>query len=355
MCAADLQTLFWPVDKNSPEPDIIKAAAKIIINGGLVAFPTETVYGLGANALDGRAVKKIFTAKGRPGDNPLILHVSDPEMVCRYAGEVSDRALILMKKFWPGPLTLVLPGSGKIPQEVSAGLDTLAFRMPNHPVALALIRQGGVPVAAPSANLSGKPSPTTAEHTYSDLKGKIEAVIDGGPSGMGVESTVLDLTREVPVILRPGGVTFEQLKALLGQVELDSSLINPGQTIEQPRSPGMKYRHYAPEAPIILVEGAEEKVTAEIKRLLEQYSMEGKIVGVLCREGKQVSYPGSLSISAGSYQDFSSIAAALYSALRQFDQTGVEIILAEGVEPSGLGLAVANRLRRAAGRVVSLS
>jgi L-threonylcarbamoyladenylate synthase len=355
MNAPDLQTLFWPVDKNSPEPEIIKAAATILVNGGLVAFPTETVYGLGANALDGRAVKKIFAAKGRPGDNPLILHVSDPEMVCSYAGEVSHRALALMKKFWPGPLTLVLPGSSKIPEEVSAGLDTLAFRMPDHPVALALIREGGVPVAAPSANLSGKPSPTNAEHTYSDLKGKIEAVLDGGPSGMGVESTVLDLTREVPVILRPGGVTLEQLKAVLGQVELDSSLVNPGAAIEQPRSPGMKYRHYAPEAPVILVEGAEEKVTAEIKRLLEQYGKEGKIVGVLCREGNQDCYPGSVSIPAGSYRDFPSVAATLYNALRQFDQTQVEIILAEGVEPSGLGLAVANRLRRAAKKIVSLS
>lgn len=350
-----MQTLFWLLDKDSPEPDIINAAAKIIINGGLVAFPTETVYGLGANALDGRAVKKIFAAKGRPGDNPLILHVSDLDMVYRFAGEVSDKALILMKKFWPGPLALVLPGSSKIPKEVSAGLSTLAFRMPDHPVALALIRQVGVPIAAPSANLSGKPSPTTAGHTYSDLKGKIEAVLDGGPSGMGVESTVLDLTREIPVILRPGGVTLEQLRALVGRVDLDSSITNPEEAIEQPRSPGMKYRHYAPEAPVILIEGAEEKVTAEIKRLLEDYGKEGKIVGVLCREGNQDKYPGSVCISAGSYQDFSSVAAALYNALRQFDQTGVEVILAEGVEPTGLGLAVANRLRRAAKKIVYLA
>ncbi len=348
------KTVLWRVDKKNPDPVIIKEAASIINRGGLVAFPTETVYGLGANGLDGKAVGNIFAAKGRPRDNPLILHVSDIDMVYRYAGSVSKKALMLMEEFWPGPLTVVLPGSSKVPREVSAGLDSLAFRMPDHPVALALIREAGVPVAAPSANISGKPSPTTAEHTYQDLKGKIDAVLDGGQSGMGVESTVLDLTSKVPVILRPGGVTLEDIKELGCDVVLDPSLVNYEEKVDKPRSPGMKYRHYAPSSPLILVEGAGEQVIREILKLASNYAAQGKKVGVLCRDGNRENYTGILTITAGTAWDHASVAVALYNALRSFDDTGVDIILAEGVEPVGLGLAVANRLRRAATKIINV-
>ncbi|MCL6612687.1 MAG: threonylcarbamoyl-AMP synthase [Peptococcaceae bacterium] len=346
------RTAFWRVDGSCPDPEIIRRAGSVLRRGGLVAFPTETVYGLGANALDGRAVESIFTAKGRPRDNPLIVHIAGIEMVCRYAGFVPEKARRLMERFWPGPLTLVLPGSDKIPKEVSAGLSSLAFRMPDHPVALALIREAGVPVAAPSANLSGKPSPTTARHVYSDLNGRIDVILDGGPAGMGVESTVLDATGDVPVVLRPGGVTPDQIRETAGAVVLDKSLADGATAPGRPRSPGMKYRHYAPSAPMVLVEGDRARVVEEIRKLAAGYAGRGKRVGVLCREESRDAYGGVLTVPAGAVCDHASVAASLYDALRRFDGSGVDVILAEGVDPRGLGLAVANRLRRAAGRIV---
>jgi len=343
------KTFFWQVDKNCPDPEIIRQAGLILRRGGLVAFPTETVYGLGANALDGRAVKSIFTAKGRPQDNPLIVHVAAIEDVYSYASSVPQKARSLMEKFWPGPLTLILSGAGKISELVSAGLPSLAFRMPGHPVALELIEEAGVPVAAPSANISGKPSPTTANHVSMDLHGRIDGILDGGPSGWGVESTVLDLTGEIPAILRPGGITPEDISAVVGPVDMDISLGKSQCVPSRPRSPGMKYRHYAPSAPLVLVEGDSLEVVREIKRLAREYLQQGKIVGVLCRDGNQSQYSGVLVIAAGTVSDQASVAAQLFDALRRFENTGVEIILAEGVEDRGLGLAVANRLRRAAG------
>ncbi|MFZ5634713.1 MAG: L-threonylcarbamoyladenylate synthase [Bacillota bacterium] len=343
------QTVFWRVDKNCPDPEIIRQAGLILRRGGLVAFPTETVYGLGANALDGAAVEGIFTAKGRPQDNPLIVHIADIDEVRKYALSVPEKARLLMKKFWPGPLTVILPSNGRISQRVSAGLPSLAFRIPDHPVALALIREAGVPVAAPSANLSGRPSTTTAEHVRSDLEGRIDAILDGGAAGVGMESTVVDMTGDVPVILRPGGITPEQIRAVAGEVALDRSLEKAGRAPRRPRSPGMKYRHYAPSVPLVLVEGDAGRVVQEIKRQAALYIGRGKKVGVLCRAGNQAEYAGTLAISAGREADQSSVAADLYDALRRFEGTGVDIILAEGVEPRGLGLAVANRLRRASG------
>lgn len=348
------KTVFWQVDKNCPAPEIIRQAGLILRRGGLVAFPTETVYGLGANALDGAAVEGIFAAKGRPRDNPLIVHIADIETVYQYALSVPEKARLLMEKFWPGPLTVILPGNGKIPEPVTAGLPSLAFRMPDHPVALALIREAGVPVAAPSANLSGRPSPTTADHVYADLKGRIDAILDGGPAGMGVESTVLDMTGDVPVILRPGGATPEEIGKVAGPVALDRSLLKDGKAPGRPRSPGMKYRHYAPSAPLVLVEGDAARVVPEIKRLAAEYARRGERVGVLCRHGNQGQYNGVLAIPAGVDADHASVAAALYDALRRFEGTGVDVILAEGVDPRGLGLAVANRLRRAAGRIIKV-
>lgn len=348
MSSDDKKTVYWKVDPICPDPEIIRQAGLILRRGGLVAFPTETVYGLGANALDVSAVERIFTAKGRPQDNPLIVHVSGADTVYEYTSFITRKARLLMEKFWPGPLTLILRGNGRIPDKVSGGLPDLAFRMPDHSVALALIQEAGVPVAAPSANLSGRPSPTAAGHVLADLEGRIDVVLDGGPSGMGVESTVLDMTGDIPVILRPGGITPNQIRTVTGAVTLDGTLLNIVETPSRPRSPGMKYRHYAPSAPLVLVEGSKDMVVREIVKLAEDYTLRGKKVGILCRDGQQDHYPG-LTICAGTGDDPASVAAALYSALRLFEGTGVDIILAEGVEDRGLGLAVANRLRRAAG------
>ncbi|MHB8155848.1 MAG: L-threonylcarbamoyladenylate synthase, partial [Desulfocucumaceae bacterium] len=275
MSPVEKKTHLWKVSANCPEPEIIRQAGLILLRGGLVAFPTETVYGLGANALDGSAVERVFSAKGRPQDNPLIVHVADLGSVYEYALAVSPVARLLMEKFWPGPLTLILPGNGKVSEAVSAGLAGLAFRMPDHPVALALIREAGIPVAAPSANLSGRPSPTTADHVQGDLGGRIDAILDGGPAGMGIESTVLDLTVDIPLILRPGGIAPEQIKAVTGAVDLDRTLLKGGKPPQQPGSPGMKYRHYAPCAPLVLVEGSPSGVLREISRLAGEYISQG--------------------------------------------------------------------------------
>ncbi|KJS68513.1 MAG: tRNA threonylcarbamoyladenosine biosynthesis protein [Peptococcaceae bacterium BICA1-7] len=343
----DQKTFFWKVDAICPDPEIIRQAGLILRRGGLVAFPTETVYGLGANALDVSAVERIFTAKGRPQDNPLIVHVSGIAPVYEYTFAIPQKARLLMEKFWPGPLTLILRGNGRIPGMVSGGLPDVAFRMPDHAVALALIQEAGVPVAAPSANLSGRPSTTTAGHVLADMDGRIEAILDGGASGMGVESTVLDMTGDIPVVLRPGGITPSQIRTVTGAVTLDKTLLDNVATPTRPRSPGMKYRHYAPSAPLVLVEGSPDMIVREIIKLAGYYAHMGKKVGILCRDGHQDHYP-YLTIVAGG-EDPASVAVLLFSALRLFEGTGVDIILAEGVEARGMGLAVANRLRRAAG------
>ncbi|OAT79772.1 L-threonylcarbamoyladenylate synthase [Desulfotomaculum copahuensis] len=348
------RTAFWPVDSRHPDPAVINRAGLILRRGGLVAFPTETVYGLGANALDGPAVAGIFRAKGRPRDNPLIVHVAAQDAVYQLAAAVPDSARRLMQAFWPGPLTLVLPAGPGLPPEVTAGLDSVGLRMPAHPVALALISAAGVPVAAPSANLSGRPSPTTAGHVWQDLRGRIDAVLDGGPAGVGVESTVLDMTGPVPVVLRPGGVTPAELTAVAGEIALDPGVIDTGAAAagggrRPPRSPGMKYRHYAPRAPLILVEGAPERVPPRIRELAEHYRAAGKRVGILaCAESADLFSSGQVLV-AGRRAEPATVAARLFASLRRFDELGVDVILAEGVEPQGVGLAVMNRLRRAAG------
>ncbi len=339
-----LSTRYIKVNPACPETDVILEAGRILSRGGLVAFPTETVYGLGANALDGRAVARIFEAKGRPADNPLIVHVACREEVKHLAQNIPPAAEILMDAFWPGPLTLVLPAGPAVPPETTAGLDTLAVRMPRHPVALALIRAAGVPLAAPSANLSGRPSPTTAELVLQDLNGRIEAVLDGGPAGVGLESTVLDLTGSVPVILRPGGVTPEELRELLGEVEVDPAFT------DRPRSPGMKYTHYAPEAPLLLIEGEPGAVAARLMELAREQKALGRRVGILsCSGNRDYASVGEV-VLAGRREDPGTVATGLYAALRRFNELGVDLILAEGLEDSGIGLAVMNRLRKAAVR-----
>ncbi|WP_207707626.1 L-threonylcarbamoyladenylate synthase, partial [Desulfofundulus thermobenzoicus] len=338
-----------------PDPGVMARAGLILRRGGLVAFPTETVYGLGADALNARAVARIFEAKGRPQDNPLIVHVAAREMVDPLVARVPAHARQLMDAFWPGPLTLVLPAAAAVPREVTAGLDTVGIRMPDHPVALALIRSAGVPVAAPSANLSGRPSPTSAEHVLADLGGRVEVVLDGGPAGIGVESTVLDITGDVPVILRPGGVTAEEIAGITGRVRLDPGVDgragNGGRPAAgyRPRSPGMKYRHYAPRTPLILVEGDPGRVTARVQELAREYLSRGRRVGILASAETAPLYREGQVVVAGQRNKPSTIAARLFALLRRFDEMPVDIILAEGIEPRGMGLAVMNRLRRAAG------
>lgn len=352
----NILTKLWQVDLENPDPQIIKAAADIIKAGGLVAFPTETVYGLGANGLAGEAVAKIYRAKGRPSDNPLILHVADSSMVNDLVQMITPQAQLLIESFWPGPLTLVLPKADHIPREVTGGLPTVALRMPNHPVALALIQAAGVPIAAPSANQSGRPSPTTAAHVELDLQGRIDAILDGGPAGLGVESTVLDLSSAVPTILRPGGVTYEQLLNVLGEVVIDPSVL--GEKLSQheaPRSPGMKYMHYAPTAPVILFEGEPVMVRQAITNRAKDLLALGKHVGILATEDSAPYFPEEATIlTMGNRETPSAAATLLFALLREFDQLQVEMILAEGINPQGLGLAVMNRLRRAAGERVYL-
>jgi len=338
------QTSIWQVDPAAPDPEIIGRAAAVIRRGGLVAFPTETVYGLGANALDARAVRRVFEVKGRPPDNPLIVHVAAASEMAGLVRKVPPVALQLGERFWPGPLTLVLPAAPGVPREVTAGLDTVAVRMPAHPVALALIRAAGVPVAAPSANTSGRPSPTTAAHVFEDLGGKIEIILDGGPAPVGVESTVLDLTTDVPTVLRPGGVTVEALAAVLGEVRG-----SPGETA-RPRSPGMKYRHYAPRGRVILVEGSPAAQTAAIRELAREHA--GRRVVILAADESAALYPGHTVVTYGPRRDLGEVARRLYEALRRCDELGAEVILAEATARAGLGLAVWDRLRRAAAEVV---
>lgn len=344
------KTLVLKVDSQRPDAEKISIAAELIKNGGLVAFPTETVYGLGANALDPEAVLALFEAKNRPLDNPPIVHVCDLNDVYRLAENVPSEANVLMKAFWPGPLTLIFRKSKIVPDVTVAGLDTIAIRMPRHNVALALIKASGCPISAPSANLAGKPSPTLAEHVLNDLEGRIDAILDSGPTRVGVESTVLDLTDDPPRVLRPGGTPYENLLKVLPRVELDPAVTTDrALPVERARSPGVKHKHYAPDADMVVVEGSAEAVLGKIEQLIGFYSSEGKKVGVLGTDETLKGLKAHVVKSMGSRGDLAEAARNLFKLLREFDAEGVDIIVAEGVPPEGLGLAVMNRLRKAAG------
>lgn len=344
------------VNPDKPDTAAIRYAADVLRRGGLVAFPTETVYGLGGDATDPGAASAIFAAKGRPQDNPLIVHIAKREDLWLVARDVPEAALRLIEHFWPGPLTLVLPRTHLIPDETTGGLDTVAIRMPDHGIALALIAEAGVPVAAPSANTSGKPSPTTADHVMEDLAGKIDLVIDGGPTSIGVESTVVDMTVSPPMVLRPGGTTLEDLRKILANIEVSPSIIHPGRMPINgaPRSPGMKYTHYSPEAEVMLFEGDPQDIVSRIRRSAIDLIAQGKRVGILATHETHDLYKdlGVLLKVSGSREDLSRIASHIFALLREFDHDKADVILVEGVPENGLGFAIMNRLRKAAGSKV---
>ena len=323
--------------------DEIKEAARILRRGGLLGIPTETVYGLGANALDEEAVGHIFEAKGRPQDNPLILHVPDAGWLERYCREVPEVAYLLAEKFWPGPLTMILPGKDIVPGRTTGGLSTVGVRCPDHAVTRAIIREAGVPVAAPSGNTSGRPSPTSASDMLEDMDGKIDGIVDGGACRVGVESTIIDLTVSPPQLLRPGGLPLEELRQVLGEVTVDKAVTQQVTEGLRPRAPGMKYRHYAPHAPVTVVTGAPHRSAAYIQAVLR----EGE--GVICFEEFRERFAGRVRQSLGSAGDTAQQAHRVFDALRRFDSTEVTHIYAQCPDDSGLGLAVGNRLKKAAG------
>lgn len=342
-----MKTLEWNVDNNvdnlENNPQIVEAA-NLLKQNEVIAFPTETVYGLGANATSDEAITKVYEAKGRPSDNPLIVHIANSSQVHDFVLEIPEKAEKLMKKFWPGPLTIIFkvrPGS--ISKKVSAGLDTVSIRMPDHPLALALIKEANLPIAAPSANSSGKPSPTAAKHVREDLNGRIAGILDGGETGIGVESTVVDCTVDVPIILRPGGVTKEAMESVIGNVEIDPALHENAKS--RPKAPGMKYTHYAPNAPVYLVNGT----TEFIQELVKKSRAKGLVVGVIATDETADLYDADYVRACGSRQDLSTVANKLYDTLRSFNSKSVDIIYSEVFSTAGVGLAVMNRLEKAAG------
>lgn len=351
-----MTTRMLKTDPWQPDAAVIDEAARVITSGGLVAFPTETVYGLGADALNRAAVRAIFQAKGRPADNPLIVHVADVAQLAELTRDLPAAVDVLARHFWPGPLTLIVPRGPAVPDEVTAGLDTVAVRIPDHPVALALIRRSGRPIAAPSANRSGRPSPTQARHVWEDLQGRIDVIVDGGPCGIGLESTVLDLTQDRPVILRPGAVTPAQLQPHVGPVEVaDGTSAEAVASGEPVRSPGMKYRHYAPRTPCVLYEGPSAAVASAAARRIRDERARGLKVGVLATEEGATSYDANVVSIVGARSSPTDIAHNLYRCLREVDEAGLDLIVMEGIEPDGIGAAIMNRMRRAAGhRTVSV-
>ncbi|RSK28956.1 threonylcarbamoyl-AMP synthase [Bacillus sp. HMF5848] len=342
-----MKTETWCVDNtvelSTDNPHIIEAA-NLLKRGEVVAFPTETVYGLGANALSERAVEKIFVAKGRPSDNPLIVHIGSKEQLQDLVQSVTPHAHKLIEQFWPGPLTLVLPKKAAVAHNVTAGLESVAIRMPNHPVALTLLKAANVPIAAPSANLSGKPSPTEAKHVYADLAGKIAGILDGGVTGVGLESTVVDCTTELPIILRPGGVTKEQLEEAVDcEVLVDKALQHDVHIA--PRSPGMKYVHYAPDAPLQIVEGD----LAFIQAIVNDARKAGKRVGVLTTTEQVNKYEADAVLACGERKNLTSVAQQLFATLRSFNTYDLDVIFSESFPREGIGEAIMNRLTKAAG------
>ena len=328
---------------------ILAQAGAIIRAGGLVAFPTETVYGLGGNGLDSTASKKIYAAKGRPSDNPLILHIEDDSMLYMLAEDVTDTAELLIRDFWPGPLTLVVKASSVVPKTVTGGLDTVAIRMPSHPAAAALIRAAGVPIAAPSANLSGKPSPTSASHVKEDLNGRIDMILDGGDVPIGLESTIVDVTGDVPVLLRPGYITVHDIKEVVGECLIDPAVLHKPEDGFVPKAPGMKYRHYAPKAELTIFKGGAANVAAAINEAVKKAEEEDRKARILCAGANVHFYPEHLARPMGNDEAGEMIAHELYRALRECDEQSVDVIFSESFDDNPLSEANMNRLMKAAG------
>ncbi|MBE5824382.1 MAG: threonylcarbamoyl-AMP synthase [Butyrivibrio sp.] len=349
-----MNTEVIKIDENNIDSDAksaLERAGSILQDGGLVAFPTETVYGLGGDALNPESSKKIYAAKGRPSDNPLIVHVADMEAVAGIVKEIPEAARKLSDAFWPGPLTMIMNKSDKVPYETTGGLDTVAIRMPNNKIALELIRQSGGYIAAPSANTSGRPSPTVARYCVEDLSGKIEMIIDGGQVGIGLESTIVDLTSEKPMILRPGYITREMLEGVLGTVDIDRTIID-GNSKERPKAPGMKYRHYAPKGELTIVEGSQDDVVTYINDRAMAARAEGKKVGIIGTDATKSLYVADVVKSVGNRENEATIAHELFKVLREFDDENMDVMFSESFDDSGIGQAIMNRLLKAAGHNV---
>ncbi len=345
-----MKTEIIKINRDNFTEEELDFAAQCLREGKLVAFPTETVYGLGGNAFDATASARIYAAKGRPSDNPLIVHIAETEALTELAAEVPDAAYRLAEAFWPGPLTMILKKSDKVPKTTTGGLETVAVRMPSDSIAAALIRSSGIYVAAPSANASGRPSTTKAEHVIEDLDGKIDVIIDGGASAIGLESTIVDLTGEVPMILRPGYINAEQLAEVLGEVRFDEAVLKRSASENiVAKAPGMKYRHYAPKAPLYIVEGKSDEVVRYINTEAVKNATEGRITGILATEETKKCYTGGMVFCAGERANAESIAAGLFDTLRSFDETGVSVIYSESFADNPLGTAIMNRLLKAAG------
>ena len=338
-------------DRNDPDRTLIEEAGRIIKEGGLVAFPTETVYGLGGNALDKSASEKIYAAKGRPSDNPLIIHIASWDDLSYIVKDIPDKARRLGEKCWPGPLTMIFNKSEVVPYETTGGLDTVAVRFPSHKVARELILASGGYIAAPSANLSGRPSPTKAEHVIEDLADRIDMIIDAGEVDIGLESTIVDFTSDEPMVLRPGFYNEEYISKIIGHVDIDRAIIDSTSKVK-PKAPGMKYRHYAPKGDVTVIDGDRQAVIEKINELVSEKLAEGRRAAVLCASENKDSYKQGTVISLGSFENEEDIARHLFDALRQLDEIGAEFIYSEAFNTHELGAAIMNRLLKAAGQKV---
>ena len=347
-----METKILQVNPEQFGDEELQEACQVLRNDGLVAFPTETVYGLGGNALHKEAANHIYAAKGRPSDNPLIVHIYRFEDIYKITKEVPEEARKIADAFWPGPLTMIVWKSDAVPMATTGGMDTVAVRMPNHPVALDLIRKSGCLIAAPSANTSGRPSPTEASHVAEDLSGRIAMILDGGPVGIGIESTIIDLTESKPMVLRPGYITPQMLSEVLGEeVIIDPGIIAADDT-RKPKAPGMKYKHYAPKADMVIVDGPSDAVVSKINALVHQKQENGQKVAVIATEESGPSYHADVILSMGSRLDEDAIAQHLYRILRECDELHVDAIYSESFQTPRIGQAIMNRLLKAAGHTV---
>lgn len=350
-----MNTKLIKLDINDFDPSALDEAGEIIKSGGLVAFPTETVYGLGGDGLRPDSSKRIYEAKGRPSDNPLIVHIAELKDLFTITTGVSEKALLLAENFWPGPLTMIFKKSSNVPLETTGGLDTVAVRMPDNKIALEFIKKSGGFIAAPSANISGRPSPTEASHVVEDMQGRIEMIIDGGSATIGLESTIVDLTEEIPVILRPGFISMKSLSRVVGDVVYDPAILDSG-CDEAPRAPGMKYRHYAPKGELSIVKGDKDKVIDYIRKQTEEALKNGDRVGIIATEETYLNYNATVVQNIGSRDDEATIARRLYAVLRDFDIEGVNRIYSEEFNTPNMGQAIMNRLIKAAGHhIINLS